>query len=49
MKGFIRTARCPIEGLTWPRFIWRLSWLTVQLVLVYCLAVESQPFFYQAF
>lgn len=28
---------------------WRFGWIAVRLVLVYALATEFQPFFYQAF
>jgi len=27
----------------------RMLWITLRLILVYCLADEFQPFFYQAF
>ena len=31
------------------RLALRMAWIGVQLILVYCLADEFQPFFYQAF
>ena len=30
-------------------FTLRVAWITVQLILVYCLAEEFQAFFYQGF
>jgi hypothetical protein len=34
----------PVRGL-----LWRVSWIGIRLILVYVLADEFQPFFYQAF
>lgn len=31
------------------KYLLRISWIVVQLVLVYSLSGEFQPFFYQAF
>ena len=31
------------------KLLWRVSWIGVRLILVYVLADEFQPFFYQAF
>jgi hypothetical protein len=33
----------------WTEVVRRVVWITIQLILVYCLAEESRPFFYQAF
>ncbi len=39
----------PIEEISRRDFTRRIAWIGVQLILVYCLAGEFQPFFYQAF
>ena len=32
-----------------PAYFWRVTWVGVQLVLVFIMADKFQPFFYQAF
>jgi hypothetical protein len=32
-----------------PEFFWRVMWIAFRLILVFALAGETQPFFYQAF
>ena len=39
----------PVEEISRRDFARRIMWIVVQLILVYCLADEFQPFFYQAF
>ena len=39
----------PVAGMTWRALILRLGWIVIQLILVYCMVDEFQPFFYQAF
>lgn len=39
----------PVRDISRREFTWRIAWIGIQLILVYSMADEFQPFFYQAF
>ena len=39
----------PVEGVPAWQFYLRLGWIALQLIAVYYLSGESEPFFYQGF